>query len=313
MMQDGPTKTAVLQVCDANFLPFALHLMNQIIHFCPYRTFDLVIASEEPLTLPQWARDAGVLFHRMGADDLPQNLPVGQFVRASFYRIRAPDQFADRYRRILYLDGDILMDGGDLERLINIPMGDHPIAAVIAPMVYRRADGMAPEYKILGMPRLPYFNTGVMVIDTAAYVSQRIADRSIEVIETKREAILFADQSALNVVLAGKFAVLSPVWNWMQNKEFPYLTRRQPVRFHHFIGKTKPWNDVEHLDLRFRESYANFFRTYMPEAMSKLAATAAPRTLPLGRLTTDLLVHTQKRAINAERFSSFRDEWDVKL
>lgn len=312
-MSDDTRKTAVLQVCDANFLPFALHLMNQVMFFCPHRTFDLVIASEQDLDLPQWARDAGVLFHRMATEDLPPDLPHGPVVRASFYRIKAPDQLASRYRRILYLDSDIVMEGGDLERLINIEMGDHPIAAVMAPLVYRSPGRHVPEYRNVGLPALPYFNTGVMVIDTDAYLRERLSERCIEVIRKHRETILLADQSAYNIVLQGKFALLSPVWNWMQDREYPSVTRRIPVRFHHFIGKTKPWNDVEKLDVRFRESYASFFRSHMPEAMAMLKPSAAPRLLPLERMISDFLTHVRNRRVNAERFGVFRDEWEVKL
>jgi hypothetical protein len=312
-MQNDTRKTAVLMVCDANFLPFALHLMNQIMFFCPHRTFDLIVASEEALALPQWAQDAGVLFHQMATGDFPPDLPAGPVVRASFYRIKAPDQLASCYRRLLYLDCDILMEGGDLERLINIELGDHPIAAVMAPLFYKSAGNPVPEYRIVGMPALPYFNTGVMVIDTDAYLRERLSERCIEVILKHREAILLADQSAYNIVLRGRFALLSPVWNWMNNREYPFVIRRMPVRFHHFIGKTKPWNDVEQLDIRFRESYANFFRTHMPEALPMLKPTAAPRILPLERLISDFLSHVRRRQVNAERFGGFRDEWDVKL
>lgn len=312
-MQDTSRKTAVLQVCDANYLPFALHLMNQIMFFCPNRKFDLVVASEHPLKLPDWAVDAGILFHQMSPDDLPTNLPIGGVARASFYRIKAPDQLASRYRRLLYLDSDIVMDGGDLDRLIEIEMGDHPIAAVMDALIYNDKGGHAPEYKMLGLPAFAYFNTGMMVIDTDAYLRERISERCVEVILAHREAIRYADQSAYNIVLKGRFARLSPVWNWMNIRDYPLVTRRIPVRFHHFIGRAKPWNDVEALERRFRESYASFFRSHLPEAMSRLSATAAPRVLPLDRLISELLTHTRRRIVNAQRFSEFREEWEVKL
>lgn len=306
-------KNAVLQVCDAGFLPFTLHLMNQIMHFCPNRTFDLVIASEDELALPQWARDAGILFHRMGASDLPPDLPVGHFVRATFYRIKAPDQLASRYRRILYLDGDILMEGGDLERLLAIGMGDHSIAAVISRLVHKKQHGRAPEFKILGLPAMPYFNSGVMLIDTDTYLRERISDRCVEVIQTKREAILLADQSVYNIALRGRFAVLSPVWNWMTSQEYPFATRRIPVRFRHFCGPLKPWNDVEGFDIRFRESYASFFRTHLPEALPLLSRGQPPRILPLERMFADMMSHLRARRKISAGFEAFRDEWDVKL
>ncbi len=312
MLQDT-RKNAVLQVCDANFLPFALHLMNQIMFFCPKRTFDLVIASEHDLVLPPWALDAGILFHKMHADDLPADLPVGPVVRASFYRIKAADQLADKYRRILYLDSDILMEGGDLERLITIGMGKHPIAAVTSRLIHKRSDGRASEYRILGMPALPYFNSGVMVIDTDAYLRERISDRCVETILNNREAILLADQSAYNIVLRGEFAMLSPVWNWMTSREYPFATRQIPVRFRHFCGPQQPWNDSEGFDIRFRESYASFFRTHLPEALSLLSPGEPPRVLPLERLFADMMTHLRARRKISAGFEFFRDEWDVKL
>jgi hypothetical protein len=178
-------KNAVLQVCDAGFLPFTLHLMNQIMHFCPNRTFDLVIASEDDLALRQWARDAGILFHRMGAGDLPPDLPLGHFVRAAFYRIKAPDQLANRYWRI-------------------------------------------------------------------------------------------------------------PVW------------------LRQFCGPRKLWNDAESFDIRFRESYAGFFRTRLPEALSLLSPGEPPRLLPFERMFADMMSHLRGHRKISAGFETFRAEWDVK-
>ena len=306
-------KNAVLQVCDAGFLPFTLHLMNQIMHFCPNRTFDPVIASEDDLALPQWARDAGILFHRMGIGDLPPDLPVGPFVRATFYRIKAPDQLASRYRRNLYPDGDVLMEGGDPGRLLNVGLGDNPIAAAPARLVHKKLHGRAPEFTIPGLPALPCFNSRVMLIDTDAYLRERMFDRCIEVIHTKRGTILLADQSVCNIVLRGRFAVLSPVWNWMTSREHPFATRRIPVRFRHFCSKFKLWNDAEAFGIRFRESYASFCRNHMTKALSLLSPGKPPRILPLERLFTDVMTYLRARRNISAGFATFRDDWDVKL
>lgn len=306
-------KNAVLQVCDAGFLPFTLHLMNQIMHFCPNRTFGLVIASEDDPALPQWARDAGILFHGMDIGDLPPDLPVGPFVRASFYRSKAPDQLASRYRRNLYPDGDVLMEGGDLKRLLNVGLGDHLIAAVTARLVHKKLYGRAPGFRIPGLSALPCFNSRVMLIDTDAHLRERMFDRCIGVIRTKRGAILLADQSVCNIVLHARFAVFSPVWNWMTSREYLSATRRILVRLRHFCRKFKLCNDAEAFDIRFRESYASFCRNHMTKALSLLSPGKPPCILPLERLFTDVMTHLRGRRQISAGFATFRDDWDVKL
>jgi len=241
-------------------------------------------------------------------------LPVQRLGRATYLRLALPGVLGDRYRRILYLDSDIVFEGGDLNRLLDLPMGDHAIAAVCDIGPFYKSGWHAPEYKILGLPPLPYFNAGFQLIDCEAYRSQRIFQRCLDLARDHPEACIKHDQSLLNGVLRGRFARLAQSWNWQSTEHLPYATLRYPVRFRHFVGPIKPWNDPHGLcDPRFRAAYLDMFRVFFPEALDRIIAGPNPTLMDMNWLVRRLRFHYRKRKLIAAQLDEFTDEWDVKL
>lgn len=306
---------AVIVACDAAYLPFALHLLHQIALASPARDFDLVLASAAPLPLPGWAARAGIV---PLVTDVLQSAP---FLRAqwlsltSYLRLFLPDLLAGRYRRLLYLDCDLFFEGGDLGRLMRLDLGDHALAAATDVDALMDARHHAPELRALGLPPARPLNAGVLVIDTAAWVQAGLRDLCLQLGQARPEVFVKHDQALLNGVLRGRFAELSPVWNWMFNQRFPLLTRRYPVRLRHFIGRPKPWADpAGRHDARIRQAYADFFaRAGLEGAPPQSPVLVPPLLMPVDVMARHVLdQHRMRKRLGGE-MARFQDEWDVKL
>ncbi|OYX24679.1 MAG: hypothetical protein B7Z10_08665 [Rhodobacterales bacterium 32-66-7] len=284
---------AVAFCVDRKYFPFALFMIWQIAHLNPHRRFDFVIASQDDLALPDWARPYGIVLHRSGA--LPPEAEVARFFgsMAPLLRILLARELGDRYRRIIYMDSDMYVVGGDLGRLMDIDIGPHPLAAVLDCQFFLKAAPHPDEYRDAGIQALPYLNSGFLVIDTKAYRDQEVERRSFEVCTTYPANFKAGDQTLINLALQGKFAQLAPCWNWHLDAHLPRLTHLYPVFNHHFVWKNKP-NRVSNtiLPVRFNQAYRDFMTLYVPEALSDLAAPPEARPLNfrehLGMLLSDL-------------------------
>ena len=306
---------AVVLACDDRYLPFALHLARQIVLAHPGRDFDILIASETPLNLPSWAVEAGV------GNPVPANfaragsLALHHLQYSTYLRLFLPELLAARYKRLLYLDSDIFLEAGGLDRLLRLPLGDHAFGAVQDVIGMLNPGDHAPEYRAIGEPAHMYFNSGVLLIETASWVAQGILERCLKLGADKPQVQVKHDQSLLNGVMLGRFAELSPVWNWMLNQTFPFLTRGFPVRMRHFIGAVKPWGDPKgRHDARYRSAYADFFALGLATTVPRMDVPAPGlRRMPLQRMAQHVLLEQRHGKRLVSELGRFRDAWDVKL
>lgn len=301
---------AVALCCDRNYFHLALFTIRQLAFHNPHRKFDFIVATRDDLEVPEWARILGVEIHRLG--NLPEVTEVGRYRGsvAPMYRIMLARELKDRYRRILYFDCDMFIEGGDVNRLLEIDIGPHPIAAVLdAPFLYE-TNFRAREFQKLGWAAAPYANTGLQLIDTKAYVEQDVERRSFEVCRTHPEAIVYTDQSLTNIALRGKFAQLAPCWNWQNNYRLPLVTARYPVFFRHFIGPKKPDRESDGvLDARYNQAYREFLTQHMPELLPKLAKAADTAPMPFPEAMLIVLRHYLARNIVAAALKRYPDPY----
>jgi hypothetical protein len=301
---------AVVLSCDQAYLPWALCLIRQMDFFCPGRGFDFVIAAREALDLPGWAAGLGIRLHQSG--DLPQSVHAALPPRQIFpmYRLMLARELADSYRRILYVDSDILMEGGDLDRLFGIDLGPHPLGAVLDAPAFSNPVFHAREFQTLNLPRRPYLNAGVLLIDTARYVSAEVEARSFEMCRRHPQALPHADQSVLNLALMGGFAQLAPCWNWMASRRLPFATFHYPVFLRHFAGPVKPDRYTGRLlSVGYNQTYRDFLARLMPEALPKLVPAPAPAPLTLGEIARFTLEHLHARPALAAAFARHADPY----
>ncbi len=309
----GQRRQAVVQCADAAYFPYALHLMWQIDRLTPHRKFDLVIASASDLVVPDALAPLGIIVQKL-PDAIPDDFAKPHQPKSMYTRIHMPDALADRYDRLLYLDSDIVFEGGDIARFLNVDIGAYPIAAARTARAILWPNVAAKEFQIAGLGNLPYFSTGVMLIDTARYASEACARRFMDAAENHPDARVLADQSLINLALQGKFAEFSPVWNWCIAGEFAILGQDLPVRFRHFNFKSKPWNDPKGVHPpAYHDSYRRFFQAYLPEALDSLVAPPRPVVLDMMRMVRRLVNFVKHRKQMTAFHSRFRDEWDIKL
>ena len=166
---------------------------------------------------------------------------------AAFLRLTAIEELSGTYDTVIYLDGDVYQAWGSLADLASMDLQGAAIGAVRGRSHW--FDDPAERYNIRYIERLSagigdrYFNSGVLVVDGRRYADCTIAGKSIEFLRQYPERCRFGDQSALNAVLAGNWAELSPGWNWQMSKTSYGLTGGRCPRLIHFTGRIKPWSD----------------------------------------------------------------------
>jgi lipopolysaccharide biosynthesis glycosyltransferase len=270
---------AVAFCCDRNYYHLALFMIWQLAHHNPHRRFDFVVSSRDDLAVPDWAKALDVVIHRSG--ELPPVTEVARHIGSSMplYRIMLARELGDRYRRILYLDCDMFVEGGDINRLLAVDLGPHPIGAALdAPFLYE-TNYYAKEFVKLGVPPAPYANTGMQLIDTRAYREQDVERRCFDICKTHPEAIIYSDQSLTNIALMGKFAQLAPCWNWQNNDRLALVSQQYPAFLRHFTGGKKPDRYTGRLvEARFNLAYREFLAQYFPDELPKVPVP--PTTMP---------------------------------
>lgn len=198
-------------------------------------------------------------------------LPISGHVNlVAYYRILMPRLLPRRLRRVIYLDADLVVRA-DLTRLWEHDLGGHVCLAaqdVAAPLMdaelaladYPRrgrhlgSPRPVANYRELGLaPDAPYLNSGVLVADLDAWRDDDLPRQLVECLEQNAEHVLWWDQYALNVVLAGCWGMLDARWNqgahtfvyptWSESPldrhMFEQLCRRPHIV--HYTTSSKPW------------------------------------------------------------------------
>ena len=174
--------------------------------------------------------------------------PGGRFSRAVLRRLFLDRVLPPRYQRIVSVDSDMWIARPGLGRLADIDLGAMPIAAAYDMIFLFDCNGGALARRFLAQrlalglgPTTPYFNAGLMVIDRAQWTARQLGARAVDALRRAPDRYPFIEQSALNQLIAGGFAPLSPRYNFMG--DFFLLdmeTAVEPI-VRHFVNAPKPW------------------------------------------------------------------------
>lgn len=314
--QPASARRAVAFCCDENYLAYALFAADQIARQHPDRDFDICICHSGPLAIP--ATLSGQGFRVIGLDTKGIFDGFGLDARrteATYLRMVLPGALAGDYDRILYLDSDIFVQGGDVSALLGMDLGLHPAGAVRDNMQWRTPTRMAPEFKRFGLSNAPYFNAGIMLIDVAEWQGQQVFDKALAFGAANAGQMQRNDQSLLNVVLHRNWAELSPVWNWQYSAQARLYEPMLDAHIVHFIGPRKPWADPQgELSPRFAGALSRFVAIHLPDH-PQITVGPAPALRPglmrkmllrhllnlsktqrfLRRFPTDMTIHRQDR------------------
>lgn len=261
--------TAVVFACDGKYRRYAYLAAAQIAARHPGRDFDICICSSDVLP----AVPPGLVHHRLracrvGTGDAFAGLRLDAGRTDVVYmRLALPAAFAREYRRLLYVDADVFVQGGDFGRLLALDLGTRTLGAVRDNMQWRTPLRTPPQFRRLGIAARPYFNAGVLLIDVARYNETELMSRCVAFGRQHRDRMIRHDQNLLNGVLQGDWAELSPVWNWQYTWASRAFETMADANIVHFIGPKKPWNHTGgQFPLRFRRAYREFLAAHFPEA-----------------------------------------------
>ena len=155
--------------------------------------------------------------------------------RGTYYRFFIQEFLPSDIEKIIYLDGDIIVNGS-LAELYNVDLTHHLLAAV--PQI----EEGNPER--LGLPSgSKYFNAGVLVINLKKWRAEDISTRLITYSEENQNTIQWPSQDPLNAVASGQWIELPKKFNYYhgfaksRNGQYKHV---KPLIVH-YSGSIKPW------------------------------------------------------------------------
>lgn len=141
--------------------------------------------------------------------------------------------------QFLYLDADTLAVG-DLSKIIDYADPQYSGAVVANGSVEYSVD-RALLTRLGRQLSDPYFNAGVLLVNTPAWQENQVTERCLELGAQHPHELHSADQALLNHVLHGDFSNLPETYNqlvysWSRPADF------LPGGLLHFNGSPKPWD-----------------------------------------------------------------------
>lgn len=188
-------------------------------------------------------------------------LPLwGRMPINTYDKLTIAETLPAQVKKAIWLDCDTLVLA-DLAELWDMSMGSAHALAVTDSLV----PTVSSRFGVSGFADLgfdaatPYFNAGVMVIDTEKWRESKIAAGAVDYLNRFRDSVFFWDQEALNAMLVGRWSSLEQRWNWSANLDrlspngVSHDETKGPARIVHFSGNIKPWVVREAMD--FDEEY----------------------------------------------------------
>lgn len=235
----------------------ALFLYSTDRHYLPVACISIAslaaAASQRPLILllvhdltDSCRREIQNFLASVDADVSVKAIDPAPFRQVCTARRQSPAKFApllwDKYLdsfpdRIVYLDSDTRVMA-DATLLQTCSLAGHPVGAVHDTAVISDGRVGALCHKLQISPDRGYFNSGLLVIDTARWLECDIGQRALHVLNEEQHLLTWNDQCALNKVLNGGWHALPLGWNKLVGS----APADWPEYVAHFAGTYKPWS-----------------------------------------------------------------------
>lgn len=249
----------VFFAADERYLQLAWHAAAEVAAE-PGRNFDVVLLVQGAAAPPA---PPGCQVLRIGLPGWLKRFPVPPHMSmASYARLFAAEHWLGGWERALYLDSDILVTA-PLAPLFRLAFGG-ALAAMVRDCGYCRRDDTAETERAamlrgIGLdPAGPYFNSGVMLIDLAAWRSAAPLRRLAVFKRVQSRLSGSVDQDFINWVAQGRVLELSPRWNFQTH--YFGLGLEETIRpgIWHYLDVVKPWRDREWAELYDNTHAARF-------------------------------------------------------
>ena len=308
-------RTAYCFTPDRTFFPPAVRTIASLIEAEPKAEQEIFLICEPDDVTPGFDRLPPTLRERIKLVTLDFSrfdaklAGKGRFSRAVFRRLFLDEILPAGFERIVTVDSDMLIVRPGLSRLAGFDLGGKPFAAaydMIFLMDFKGDDSLVRQFqrsrRSLGLAlKTPYFNAGLMAIDRLRWREEKLTERVTQALRDDPKRFPFMEQDALNATLAGRFAPLSPRFNFMGDFFLLDLERRLEPIVLHFVNAPKPWEVATWRgEARFAENYRDWFAASPWPDWAKAPETPPWRRAPPPR--------TRLRKAFAARLSAFLDE-----
>lgn len=246
---------------DARALYAAAALIASLRHRAmrqPIRLFAVVsFESEELRYIAKTSRTATFEVIVLSVVNTYANVPIRENITAATYlRHQLPDVLAD-LRKVIYVDADTIINADltplfatDISEVLLSAVPDfaqllgslewHDYRAVYEGRIYTFRDYIEKVLGIGDLASLPYFNSGVLLINLDEWRRHRLGERVMSFVA--EHELKFPDQDSLNRHVGGNFVRLDARWN----AQAPCAKRRAPFLGRLFREKQSDWDVVRH-------------------------------------------------------------------
>jgi lipopolysaccharide biosynthesis glycosyltransferase len=222
-----------------------------------------------------WLAERGMLLRDDFDLSVLQGIEIAQsrLTKATLLKLLLAGKLAGRYDKILYLDADLTIHQ-PLAPLFSLDTNGHAFAAVPSSaertgFERRKSRAHAAHCRRLGMtdPRR-FVNSGVLLIDVGRWNRDDLGARALDFIRRHPALCQLPDEDALNGLLDGRVAELSPVWNlqaplW-SHREVRALVEPAII---HYIGANKPWKRFRRRKRLFEQRAAHrLYREFVKDS-----------------------------------------------
>ena len=266
-------KTALCFTPDLSFFPAAVRTIASLVEQGDADAFDIFIVCEPQDVAPGFETLDPALKKRIHLLTLDFSRfddglnGKGRFSKAVFRRLFLDRILPDDYPRLVAIDADMLIARPGLSKLATLDLEGKPLAAAYD-MIYlmdQKGGPLAREFqgyrRALGLSLdTPYFNAGLMTIDRGAWRAADLTEKASRALRDTPEKFPFMEQDALNSLIKGDFAPLSPRFNFMGDFFLTGLERELDPIVLHFVNSPKPWNYAAWKgEARFARAYRTWF------------------------------------------------------
>ncbi|HEY5752835.1 MAG TPA: glycosyltransferase family 8 protein [Chthoniobacterales bacterium] len=143
--------------------------------------------------------------------------------------------------RLIYLDADLVVQT-DVTKLATLDLEGNVVAAARDVITETLGNENLPMDEFNLRADAAYLQAGLLVIDLPRWRRENVSERVLKYLRTWPDNAQFWDQSALNVILYGRWKALPDTWNmpawWAEQNKQPCHLNGEVL---HFVGPNKPW------------------------------------------------------------------------
>ncbi|OUW74364.1 MAG: hypothetical protein CBD76_00395 [Pelagibacteraceae bacterium TMED216] len=195
--------------------------------------------------------------------DFP-NLKGSHVSKATYYRLFISKFLPKDLDYIIYLDADIVCLNDPLkilnEMILELKRSNYFLYA----KTEITKDKDKETFNRLSLNGEKYFNAGVLILDYQYWLSKKIEESCLRILNENYDIIKFWDQDILNMYFDGAYLDLNEFFNFdfgIFNFDVDEFWRfiYKYVYFAHFNGKGKPWH-VNNILIQSSAVYQNEYR-----------------------------------------------------